>query len=85
MAFAILLIALMVLYAFSLRPAGFLISTTLFLVMGSAALGERRLVILCHLCEREHSVTELCRLVAPNATLELVLNGELARVAVDSV
>jgi putative tricarboxylic transport membrane protein len=43
---AILLIALMVLYAFSLRPAGFLISTTLFLVMGSAALGERRFVIL---------------------------------------
>ena len=24
---------------------------------------ERRLVILCHLSEREHSVTELCRLV----------------------
>lgn len=24
---------------------------------------ERRLVVLCHLCEREHSVNELCRLV----------------------
>ncbi len=43
---AILLVGLMVLYAFSLRPAGFLISTVLFLVMGGAALGERRFVIL---------------------------------------
>jgi ArsR family transcriptional regulator, virulence genes transcriptional regulator len=24
---------------------------------------ERRLAVLCHLCEREHSVNELCRLV----------------------
>lgn len=24
---------------------------------------ERRLIILCHLCDREHSVTELCRLL----------------------
>lgn len=43
---AILLVGLMVLYAFSLRPAGFLISTVLFLVMSAAALGERRFVIL---------------------------------------
>lgn len=43
---AILLVGLMVLYAFSLRPAGFLISTVLFLVMGAATLGERRFIIL---------------------------------------
>ena len=43
---AILLIALMVLYAFSLRPVGFLISSTLFLVLSAATLGERRFVVL---------------------------------------
>ncbi|MBT8454843.1 MAG: tripartite tricarboxylate transporter TctB family protein [Rhodobacteraceae bacterium] len=43
---AILLISLMVLYAFSLRPVGFLASTVLFLVLSSATLGERRFHIL---------------------------------------
>ena len=38
---ALLLLALMVAYAFCLRPVGFLISTTGFLVLGSAILGER--------------------------------------------
>jgi len=28
-----------------------------------AMANERRLAVLCHLCEREHSVNELCRLV----------------------
>ena len=39
---ALLLLSLMVVYALSLRPAGFLISTTVFLVAGSAILGERK-------------------------------------------
>ena len=39
---AILLLALMVVYALMLRPAGFLLSTTVFLVAGSAILGERK-------------------------------------------
>ena len=43
---AILLIALMVLYAFSLRPIGFVLSTVLFLVLAAAALGERRFIVL---------------------------------------
>ncbi len=43
---AILLITLMVLYAFSLRPVGFVASTMLFLIMGAATLGERRFFIL---------------------------------------
>lgn len=42
---AILLVALMVLYALSLRPAGFLISTFLFLSLGSFILGERRYLL----------------------------------------
>ena len=33
---------LMVVYALALRPAGFLLSTSLFLILGSAILGERR-------------------------------------------
>ena len=43
---ALLLLALMVLYALMLRPAGFLISTTTFLVAGSAILGERKFHIM---------------------------------------
>jgi len=43
---ASLLLGLMVLYALMLRPAGFLISTTLFLVLGGIILGERRFHIL---------------------------------------
>ena len=39
---AILLLALMVAYALFLRPAGFLISTALFLILGSFVLGERK-------------------------------------------
>ena len=43
---AILLVCLMVLYAFSLRPIGFLISTVLFITLSAATLGERRFIIL---------------------------------------
>ena len=43
---ALLLLGLMVAYALMLRPAGFLISTTVFLVAGSAVLGERKLHIM---------------------------------------
>ena len=43
---AILLVGLMVLYAFSLRPVGFLLSTVLFLVLAAATLGERKIHIL---------------------------------------
>ncbi|MEM9320929.1 MAG: tripartite tricarboxylate transporter TctB family protein [Pseudomonadota bacterium] len=39
---ALLLLGLMVAYALLLRPAGFLLSTTGFLVAGSAILGERK-------------------------------------------
>jgi putative tricarboxylic transport membrane protein len=39
---AFMLIGLMVLYAIALRPAGFLISTSVFLIAGSAVLGERK-------------------------------------------
>ncbi len=39
---AVLLLGLMVLYALTLRSAGFLLSTTVFLVAGSFLLGERR-------------------------------------------
>ncbi|WP_342076933.1 tripartite tricarboxylate transporter TctB family protein [Yoonia sp. SS1-5] len=39
---ALLLLALMVAYALCLRPVGFLISTTAFLVLGSFILGERK-------------------------------------------
>jgi len=43
---ALMLLALMVLYALALRPAGFLISTTVFLVGGSAILGERKWYVM---------------------------------------
>ena len=43
---ALMLLALMVLYALMLRPAGFLISTTVFLIAGSAILGERKFFIM---------------------------------------
>lgn len=39
---ALLLLALMVLYALCLRPVGFLLSTTAFLIIGSFILGERK-------------------------------------------
>ena len=39
---ALMLLGLMVAYALLLRPAGFLLATTLFLVLGSATLGERK-------------------------------------------
>lgn len=39
---ALMLLGLMVLYALALRPAGFLIATTVFLIAGSAVLGERK-------------------------------------------
>ena len=43
---AIALLCLMVAYALLLRPAGFLISTSGFLVLGATLLGERRFHIL---------------------------------------
>lgn len=43
---AIALLLLMAGYALALRPAGFLVSTTLFLAAGAAILGERRPVVL---------------------------------------
>lgn len=43
---AILLLLLMVAYAFCLRPVGFLISTTTFLVLGSFILGERKWLVM---------------------------------------
>ena len=43
---ALLLIGLMVAYAFLLRPLGFLASTFLFLSIGSFILGERRFVVM---------------------------------------
>ena len=43
---ALLLLGLMVVYAFALRPAGFLLSTSLFLILGSVILGERRWVVM---------------------------------------
>ena len=39
---ALLLLGLMVLYALCLRPVGFLVSTSAFLIMGSFLLGERK-------------------------------------------
>ena len=39
---ALILLALMVVYALSLRPMGFLISTSVFLIAGSFTLGERK-------------------------------------------
>ncbi|GIT85464.1 MULTISPECIES: tripartite tricarboxylate transporter TctB family protein [Roseobacter] len=42
---ALLLLALMAAYALLLRPAGFLISTSGFLILGSVILGERRILL----------------------------------------
>ena len=39
---ALMMLGLMVIYAVSLRPAGFLLSTSLFLILGSFVLGERK-------------------------------------------
>ncbi|MEM9581130.1 MAG: tripartite tricarboxylate transporter TctB family protein [Pseudomonadota bacterium] len=39
---ALLLLALMVAYALCLRPLGFMLSTTGFLILGAAILGERK-------------------------------------------
>jgi len=39
---ALLLLGLMVLYALCLRPVGFLVSTSAFVIMGSFLLGERK-------------------------------------------
>ena len=39
---ALLLLGLMVAYALALRPVGFLLSTSVFLIAGSAILGERK-------------------------------------------
>jgi putative tricarboxylic transport membrane protein len=38
---ALALLGLMVVYALCLRPVGFLLSTSLFLILGSTILGER--------------------------------------------
>ena len=43
---ALLLLALMVAYALLLRPAGFLIATSGFLILGSVILGERRWLLM---------------------------------------
>jgi len=43
---ALMLLALMVAYALLLRPAGFLLATTGFLVAGSTVLGERKFHIM---------------------------------------
>ena len=43
---ALTLLALMVAYALMLRPAGFLLATTVFLIAGSATLGERKFHIM---------------------------------------
>lgn len=43
---AVMLLALMVVYAFALRPAGFLLSTAGFLIFGAAILGERRWLVM---------------------------------------
>lgn len=43
---ALALIGLMVLYAFALRPAGFLLSTPGFLILAAVVLGERRWALL---------------------------------------
>ena len=43
---ALMLLGLMVLYAVSLRPAGFLLSTSVFLIAGSAVMGERKFHIM---------------------------------------
>ena len=43
---ALALLGLMVIYALMLRPAGFLLSTSGFLIFGAMILGERKLYIL---------------------------------------
>lgn len=43
---AVLLLGLMVVYALMLRPAGFLLSTSGFLIFGGVVLGERKFHIL---------------------------------------
>ena len=43
---AILLLVMMVAYALLLRPAGFLLSTSAFLIFGAVVLGERKLIVL---------------------------------------
>ncbi|WP_425091104.1 tripartite tricarboxylate transporter TctB family protein [Tropicimonas sp. S265A] len=43
---ALMLLGLMVAYALMLRPAGFLLATTVFLVAGSTILGERKFHIM---------------------------------------
>ncbi|MEL7300340.1 MAG: tripartite tricarboxylate transporter TctB family protein [Pseudomonadota bacterium] len=43
---AVLLLSLMVAYALFLRPAGFLLATTSFLVAGSFVLGERKFHVM---------------------------------------
>lgn len=43
---ALALVALMLGYAMTLRPLGFLASTTLFLMLGAMILGERKLYVL---------------------------------------
>ncbi len=43
---ALTLLALMVLYALMLRPAGFLLATSVFLVAGNVILGERKVHIM---------------------------------------
>ena len=43
---ALALLALMVAYALALRPLGFLFSTTAFLIVGSAILGERKWLLM---------------------------------------
>jgi putative tricarboxylic transport membrane protein len=43
---ALLLLGLMVVYALALRPAGFLLATSVFLVAGSMVLGERKFHVM---------------------------------------
>ena len=43
---ALALLAMMVLYALALRPAGFLLSTSLFIAGGALILGERRWIAI---------------------------------------
>lgn len=43
---ALLLLGLMVVYALCLRPVGFLLSTSTFLILGSFILGERKWLIM---------------------------------------
>ena len=47
---ALILLGLMVVYALALRPAGFLVSTSTFLIVSAVVLGERRWMILIPVC-----------------------------------